>query len=432
MKKLSIFQTILLATFGAIAIAAVLIFAFAVGGGSANSTGAVRIWGTLDQTAFTTVIRAAAENNPNLNQVSYEQHSPETFAADVTNALASGTGPDLYLMTQDYAAADAGKLIPLPETAISAAQFQAAFVDAAAPFLGQGGVLAVPLLVDPLVMYWNKDTLSAAGYAQPPRFWDEIYDMTALVGKRTESGTIVKSALAFGEYANVNNAKDILGMLIMQAGGSITARDNAGMLVSAISPRTGETTQSTANALRFYTGFADPSKQYYTWNRAMPESRKAFAAGDLALYIGLASEEPLIRRTNPNLNFAIAAVPQIRGSARSTVGGRVYGFAIPKTSQNPSGAAAVAFELGGAGNALALSQALGIPSARRDVLSQPLEGNDALFGKQAIIVRTWVDPSPEKTTAIFRDMIQNTVSGAMLITEAVQRADQELANILGQ
>lgn len=432
MKQLSIFQTVLLAVFGAIAIAAVLIFAFAVGGGSDNTTGAVRIWGTLDQNAFTTVIRQAAENNPNFNQVVYEQRVPETFAADVTNALASGTGPDLFLIRTDRAFADAGKLIPLPDTAISASQFQSVFVDGASPFLSQSGVLAVPLVVDPLVMYWNKDTLSAAGYAQPPRFWDEVYEMTGVIGTRTEAGSIVRSALAFGEYANVNNAKEILAMLIMQAGGSITARDSGGNLVSAISPRTGETTQSTANALRFFTGFADPSKQFYTWNRAMPEARRAFAAGDLALYIGLASEEPLIRRTNPNLNFSVAAVPQIRGSSRSVVGGHVYGLAIPKTSANSSGAAAAAFELASAANSQALAIALGMPSARRDVIAQTTSGNDGLFARQAIIVSSWIDPDPEKTAAIFRDMIQNTVSGAALLTEAVQRADQEMAAILGQ
>lgn len=431
MKKLSMFQIIMLASFGAIAIAAVLIFALAVGGGASNTTGAVRIWGTLDQAAFITVIRQIAEVDANFNQVTYEQKNPETFYTDVTNALASGTGPDLYLLRQDYAYTDANKLIPLPDSAISAAQFQSTFVDGTAPFLSQSGVLAVPIAVDPLVLYWNKDTLSAAGYAQPPRFWDELYAMESL-GQRTEAGGVVRSILAFGEFANVNNAKEILAMLIMQAGGSITVRDTGGNLVSAISPRTGERTQSTANALRFYTGFADPSKQFYTWNRSLPEARRAFAAGDLALYIGLASEEPLIRRTNPNLNFAVAAVPQIRGSSRSVVSGHVYGFAIPKTSANPTGAAAVAFQLASAANARTLSVALGIPSARRDVLSQPAEGNDALFGKQAIIVTSWVDPSPERTTAIFRDMIQNTVSGAALVTEAVQRADQEMAAILGQ
>lgn len=432
MKKMSVFQTVLLATFGAVAIAAVLIFAFAVGRGTSSTTGAVRIWGTLDASAFSAVIRQAAETNPNLAQVTYEQFEEETYYQRLTDALASGQGPDLFLFRQDRAFTDASKLIPIPYTSLTEAQFTATFVDGASPFLAQSGILAIPLLADPLVLYWNKDTLSAAGYARAPQYWDELYKLAADTTRRTESGAITKSTIAFGEFANVNNAKSILAMLIMQAGGSITARDTGGNLVSAVSPRTGETNQSTANALRFYTEFADPSKTHYTWNRALPESRRAFAAGDLALYIGHASEEPLIRRMNPNLNFAIAAVPQIRGASRSTVTGYVYGLAIPRTSQNPSGAAVVAFDVAGAALSRDLSIALGIPSVRRDVLSLPMEGNDALFGRQAIITRSWVDPEPTRTTQIFRDMIESTVSGASLVTEAVQRADQEMAAMLGQ
>lgn len=423
---------VLLAVFGALAIAAVMIFALAVGGGGSASTGAVRIWGTLDDNAFTTVIRQAAETNENFSQVTYEQMDEETYNQKVVDALASGQGPDLFLFRQDYAYSDASKLIPIPYESLSQAQFSNAFVDGATPFLSQSGVLAIPLVVDPLIMYWNKDMLAAKGQARPPQYWDELYPIAQEITQRNESGSITKSLIAFGEYSNVNNAKDILAMLILQAGGNITTRDSGGNLVSAISPRTGESTQSTANALRFYTEFADPSKAHYTWNRSLPDARKAFSSGDLALYIGYASEEPIIKQMNPNLNFAVAAVPQIRGSQKLSITGRVYGLAVPRTSKNPSGAAVVGFDLASASMVKSISTGLGIPSVRRDVLSLPAEGNDALYNKQAVIVRSWIDPDPEKTADIFRDMIESTVSGASLVTEAVQRADQEMAELLGQ
>ena len=60
MKKLSMFQLSLLITFGGLAIAGVLIFSLAVGGGESNSIGAVKIWGTLDPAAFAVVLRQAA------------------------------------------------------------------------------------------------------------------------------------------------------------------------------------------------------------------------------------------------------------------------------------------------------------------------------------------------------------------------------------
>lgn len=430
-RGLSVFQTILLAVFGAVAIAAILIFALAVGNNNSSAIGPVTIWGTLDQTAFTTVMRAAAEKDAQLMQVTYVQKDPATFTQELTDALASGTGPDLALLPQNAVYQQATKLIPIPFSSLSQSQFQSTFVDAAKPFLSESGILGIPLVVDPLVLYWNKDMLATNGFAKQPQYWDELYDMARKVTRRSDTGEITKSTIPFGEYINYGNAKDALSMLIMQAGGQITARDQNGRIVPAISPRTGDPTQATASALRFYTEFADPSKEDYTWNRARPDARQSFAAGDLALYVGYASEEPLIQRMNPNLNFAAAAVPQIRGGATAIDFATVYALVVPRTSGNPSGAVTIAYLLASSGISQQLSIALGMPSARRDVLSQQAEGDDELFNKQAIIAKTWVDPDPKQTAVIFRDMIENTTSGAMLLTEAVQHADLELEHILG-
>jgi ABC-type glycerol-3-phosphate transport system substrate-binding protein len=335
------------------------------------------------------------------------------------------------LLRQDDAYSQASKLIPIPSSSLSATQFENTFVDAAMPFLSPSGVLAVPLAVDPLVLYWNKDMLSSAGFAEPPQYWDQIYDMATKITVKSDSGAITKSAIDFGEYVNVDNAKDVLSLLILQAGGLITTYDSTGKLTPAIAPKTGDTTQATPSALRFFTEFSDPSKDDYTWNRSRPDAQQSFAAGDLALYIGYASEQPLISRMNPNLNFAVAPVPQVRGAATAIDTGHVYGFAIPRTTQNPTGAVTVAYLLAANGISQSLSIALGIPSARRDVLSLPAQGDDTLFNKEAIITHTWVDPDPTQTDTIFQGMIEDTTSGAALLTGAVQRADQEMAHLLG-
>jgi len=182
--------------------------------------------------------------------------------------------------------------------------------------------------------------------------------------------------------------------------------------------------------LRFFTDFANPVKTHYSWNRALQESRQAFAAGDLALYLGYASEEPTIRRINPNLNFGISATPQIRDEDVSMNMARVYGYAIPRASDNQQGALTIAYLLAGKEQSALITQALGIPAARRDVLAEPKTGNEQLIIKQAIIGRTWVDPDPGRTDEIFRDMIQGVTSGAAKITEALQRADRAMGDII--
>ena len=445
MKRLSKFQVILLIVFGALAVSGVLIFAFAVGGNGDNGVGPIRIWGTFDETAFNAVIKQASETTAGLSQVSYQQFDPATYETELTNALASGAGPDLFIIRQDYAIKDAGKIFPIPFSSGSQEQFEASFIEAANPFVSKNlqAILAVPLLVDPLVLYWNRDLLATAGYAKPPTFWDEIVPMATYVNDgsasvnkssvtvRDQTNTVKKSAVAFGEYANVNNAKDILATLILQAGGSITAFDTSNHLVPSLSSATGDVAQAAESALRFYTGFADPSKNDYSWNRSLPESRSAFAAGDLGLYIGYASEEPLIRRSNPNLNFAPVALPQIRDGARALTYGHVYGFATARAARNVNSAFVVAQLLATTNLSQSFSIALGIPSARRDVLSLKSTGNSDVFNRAAIISRSWVDPDPDKTSQAFRGMIENTTSGSVSVSEAVQRADQEIARILG-
>lgn len=447
MKKLSIFQIALLAIFGAFAVAGVLIFALAVGGGKSTAIGPVMIWGTLDAGAFSTVLRQMADDNPNLNQVSYVQKDAQTYESYLTEALASGQGPDLFVMTVDYAVKDAGKIAPTPFSSFSRSQFENTFADAASPFIGPDGIEAIPIAIDPLVLYWNKDRISSSGYAQPPAYWDQLFAMAQKLSMKDDAGSLVQSAIAFGEYQNVDHAKDILATLILQAGGPITAYDNAGRLQSALVPKgSSASSQATVSALRFFTEFADPSKDDYSWNRSLPQALSAFAAGDLALYVGYASEEAQIARMNPNLNFTLAPMPQIRGGERLLDTARVYGLAASKAGKNKNGARVVASTLASSVNAQALSTALHIPPARRDILeagasaqipSQILSAADVCKGSSVIVcsvqmARSWMDPDPLETDAIFRAMIEDTVSGAVLISEAVSRADQQLTHLLNQ
>jgi ABC-type glycerol-3-phosphate transport system substrate-binding protein len=429
--KLSFFQLVVLATFAALAVAGVAIFAFVVGGNNTNTIGEVRIWGTLDQASFRTVMRQLDENNPGLRQVTYEQKNADTFARELTDALASGTGPELFILTQDNAEREASKIYAIPYESVSQEQFHNTFVDAAEPFLGADGVRAVPFMVDPLVLYWNRDLLATRGVSRQPTYWDELYAMSTTVTTRTDANLIEKSTIAFGEYRNINHAKDIIALLIMQAGGRMTQRDATGRVTAGLVARSGEQQQPAESAVRFYTEFSNPVRTYYTWNRARQEARTVFGSGDVALYLGLASEEPLMRRINPNLNFSIAPVPQIRDAERSINVGTTYGFAMPRANRNLQGALTVASILTSADASRLFAQAYGMASARRDVLSESAQGNQDLFNRQALIAQSWLDPDPDRTETIFRDMIESITSGSSRITEALQRAEAAM-NLITQ
>ena len=427
---------ILLAVFASLAVTGVLIFAFAVGKTSTDSVGALTIWGTIDGQAFSTLLRQFSDADNAFIQVTYVQKDATTYDADLTRAIAAGTGPDLFLLRQDYAYRTVDQLWIIPYSgasyAVSKSQFETSFVDVTSPFLGEKGVLAVPFLADPLVLYWNKDILSTYGFAEPPKYWDELPSMIAVITKKSDEGQIVLSTIPLGEYANVTNAKDILSMLILQVGGMITAYDN-GKLAPALEGGTPASMGAVEKSLDFYTGFANPAKpNTYTWNRSLPASRASFAGGGSALYIGFASEDALIKKMNPNLNFSVARVPQIRSASTTNAVARVYGLAIPRNAKNPFGSLKLAYFLASSENARAAANVFLIPPVRRDVLGKEADGNMRIFEAQVIMAHSWIDPDPVVTEAIFKNMIEDTTSGSVpLLSDAVQHAQQQFNKIFG-
>ena len=431
MKKMSIFQIIVLSSFGALAVAGMLVFAIATSNNAGATLGKIIIWGTLAQAAVHAVVRQASEANTSLSQVTYIQKNASTYENDLTQALASGSGPDLFFITENNAYKNAGQIFVIPYTSFAQTQFQNIFVDAASPFLAPNGVIAIPIVADPLVLYWNRDMLSSAGIAQPPQYWDELYEMARIMSKKDNSGALTQSAVAMGGYRNIKHAKDILAALILQAGGTITVYDQQGELESALGGRAGGNQQASPSAVRFYSGFADATKDYYSWSNALPLSSDAFTGGTLALYIGRASEAALLARANPNLNISVALLPQVRGASRTLDVSTVYALAAARTSKSPSNAIAVAYLLSATVNSAAFSTALGIPSARLDILAQPTQGNNDIFNKEVITSHGWIDPDPKQTDDIFRGMIDEIASGARLVNDAILRADQQIGQILG-
>lgn len=433
MKKNSPFQIVLLCTFGALAIAGVLIFSFYISKSGQSSIGPVTVWGPFDEVAMQKAIGSRSDIDSDLQNVHYVQKDASTYLSDLTNALASGEGPDLFFLTEDQAYSQRSRVLPIPPEKLSVALFESTWIDGALPFTGKTGTVGLPVIADPLVLYWNKDILSTAGFSQSPRFWDEMYEFALRVTERSDSGMIRTSALAMGTFSNVDHAKEILSTLILQAGGAVTLRDQNDRLISGLMSKNapGAQASSVPSALRFYTEFADPSKDDYTWNRSFPTSQKAFSGGSVALYLGRASEILAIREANPNLNFAIAPVPQIRGVSTEINGGTTYGVAIPKNAKNPSGAYVIAWLFAGPDLSAAISAELGMPSARRDVLARTSKGDGILVNKQTVIMRSWADPDPKKTDDIFRGMIEDTTSGALLMDEAISRAEQQINNLIG-
>ncbi len=429
---MSNFQLIFTGIFVLLILVGVAVFALFGGIGGKSNIGAVTVWGTLDQTTVDQVLQNLRQANKELSDVRYVQRQPSTYAADLINAMASGTGPDLFFIGQDEVFLFADKIQVVPYSVISQSTFINSYIDEGQLFLTEQGALALPLLVDPLVMYWNRDMLAGAGVSQPPRYWSELITLAPKITKLDPSLTIQKSAVALGEWQNISHAKAILTTLFLQAGDSIVARDTSGIQVVVFGTTPQNMPENPAvSALKFYTEFANPSKTTYSWNRSLPKSQDAFTAGDVALYFGMASDYEALKARNPNLRFAVAPLPQIQGNSTTLTFGQMTGVALSRSAPNAAGALTAAQILTGPAAALAFAQANKLPPVRRDVVvDTSADAAQAVFVQSALVARAWLDVDKQKTDTLFAGMIESVISGKSELSSAVAEVSLSLGALL--
>lgn len=389
-------------------------------------TGSVTLWGTFDSLSMTKILGDLNRGSDLI--IKYVEKSPERFEGDLIEALASGTGPDLFMLPQDSIWRYKNKIIPVPYASFSERDFKNSFVNEAELYLSPDGVLALPISVDPLVMYWNRDLLAANGLATPPRSWDDVMKDIPILTKKTDSGIISQSAIALGQFNNVDHAKDILSLLMLQAGNPITTRSGT-LLVQTLrnSVVSGDTSILPAErALSFYSQFTDPTGPHYTWNRSLPRARDQFAGGNVAFYMGYASELFAIQKANPNLNFDVTTVPQFNVATPVTFG-TMYGLAIAKGSANTTAAFTAASKLITLDAMKVFATTYSLPPVRRDLLSiKPENPYAVVFYNSALISRAWLDPRPAETSTIWQRMLEDVLSNTLSSSQSVNNAAAQL------
>ena len=435
--KMSGFQLVSLCIFAVLILMGVGAFATFGGIKNSNQVGKVVIWGTIDAGVMDKTLTSIRQQDSSLREVSYVYKDPSTYSTDVVNAMASGNGPDLLMISQDQVASFTDKIGVIPYSAISQQTFVDAYIyEAQQLFLTKDGALALPYTIDPLVMYYNKDLLSGAGFASPPQYWNDLLTMAPKLTQLDANSNVVKSAVAMGGWSNVLYAKDILAALFMQAGDPIVTRNAT---TGAPTPVLG-TIQSTdpnstenpaTSALQFYTEFANPTKTTYSWNRSLPSSQDDFVAGDLALYFGLASDYPTIQSRNPNLHFGVAQLPQIQGTGIKMTFGQLTGLAIPRTTPNPTGAMLAAEKLTSLAGITSIVASTNLPSVRSDIqVDTSKDAAQSVFASSALISRGWLDPDPAQTDTEFQNMIESVTSSSADPSAAIFNTEQLLQTLL--
>jgi ABC-type glycerol-3-phosphate transport system substrate-binding protein len=420
------FQLITMFVFAGCAVFGIMVFSGAIPIGKSKNDavkGNLTMWGTIDSQVISQAIEDFNRENQNII-ITYVPKSVNTFDMDLLEALASGVGPDLFLLPNDLVYRYNNRIFTIPYASYPVANFKQVFATAGDVFLNSKGVVAFPLLIDPMVMYYNRGMLDSNNIINPPIYWDELQSITPSLTKKDTDGRITKSSVAFGQFFNVNNAKDILSAFFMQTGNPIT-KELANNYISTISVNQSEV--DLGNILQFYTDFTNPTSPNYTWNRSLPNSVNAFSAEDVAFYFGFASELNSLINRNPNQNFLSAPIPQFKNINDKTTIARVTGIAVSAFTKNQSASISAAGQLATGDFSQKVANALFIAPARRDLLTaRPTDQYMPIVYNSALFARSWVDPSPRDTDVIFRGMIENTVSGLMTASNAVNDAGSKI------
>ncbi|MBI4039852.1 extracellular solute-binding protein [Candidatus Daviesbacteria bacterium] len=272
-----------------------------------------------DEATIRPVVDAYTKAHPGVT-INYGRQSSLNYRTRLQTQIQAGQGPDIYMIHQSWVPMFGSYLSPAPEGVMSLNEFVGTFYPVAKDTLVKNNqILAMPIEIDGLALYYNEDILKAAGVTPPNNWQDLITDATKMTVKNTQ-GQIQTAGAALGTAGNVDHWSDILGLLFLQ-------QPQADLYNPA--------TSAGADVLKFYTSFVtDPAKK--TWDVTLPSSTQMFEQGRLAFYFAPSWRAHELRIANPNLKFRVVPVPQLPGR---TVGwASFWAFGVSSQSKNQKAA----------------------------------------------------------------------------------------------
>ncbi|MFC1644420.1 ABC transporter substrate-binding protein [Patescibacteria group bacterium] len=416
----------------------------------------LEVWGVFDETVdYSDIFRAYRETNPFVGDIRYRKFSTAEYKKELIDALAAGSGPDVFMINNSWIAEFENKVSVAPDSVLAEKQFRENFVDAVAiDFLSaERKVLATPLSADSLALYYNKDIFNANGITSPPKDWDEFIDVARKTTRINEFGDIVQSGAAMGSVNNINRSTDIINLLLFQNGVDMPTRENQMINLTRTAQSDGSAVSSGSNAIDFYTRFANPSTPTYSWSidESTHYSLDEFYEGDLAMMINFSWHYETIKSKNSKLNFAIAPVPQLNVNNPVNIA-NYWGFAVSKnkiiknklvsnetrvheawqflkflTTRN-NGSFNIISPVTGAVKpfkveidpAKAYLENTNKPAARRDLIeeqkSDPFLGS---FAEGNLIAKSWIRMNPELIEGVWASVIGDINRGNISVGQSV-------------
>lgn len=425
MKNLDKQKIIMIAILVLIVLGGFLAFKFGLKENTSPQKADIVVWSLFDDSSdMQSLFESFNGSFPGI-KINYYKKTFANYEKELLNALATGQGPDVFLVHNTWLAKHQDKMEPMQTDWMSLRDFSDTFVDVTYnDFVDlDGKIYSLPVWCDTLALLWNKDFFNKENIARPPITWEEFSDDIQKLTIKDENGNILRSGAAIGTARNINRSTDLLALLMLQTGTQMIDPVNGQAVFDRVISHEGQSYKSGEEALRFYTDFADPQKSVYTWNNQKDYSIDAFAEGGVAMIFNYAYNLPTIEAKASHLNFGIAEVPQPANTNTKKNYANYWSFAVSRTSLQKEAAWTFVWWLAQKENAQKYLEIFNRPSARRDLIEQQ-KGDSILgvFASQALSAQSWRQPDSSAVEQIFAEMIEEVNLGKATVEEAVGRA----------
>lgn len=405
-------------------------------------------WRIMDDGSdFSAIIEEYNKNHPYVT-INYRKLSLNEYKQELINAWSEDRGPDIFSIPATWMGEyiSKGRLSTMPASttmtyevvtnagkgtvdyvtktnkSLTLNDLKTKYVSVVYNDVVKGGAIyGLPLSVDTLALYYNRDLLDNARISDPAVTWSQFKEDVKKMTLIDKKGNIIQSGAALGLVNNVNRSFDIASLLMMQNGSSMSCGESfcvGGTSKDGYNPG--------MEAISFYSDFANPSSDVYSWNSLMENSIDAFASGKLAYMFGYSYNNEQIKAKNPSLNYYITSVPQIDGSSLDVNYANYFIEVVAKKSAHQNEAWDFVKYIAAAENVVKYLNATQKPAAIRSILSQQQDDpNVGIFAKQAYTAKDWYHG---KDYATAEAALNNLVSG--VLDEIIEKADNADLNSL--
>jgi len=431
---------------------------------AANEEVSLTYWRVFEGSdSFREIISAYRELHPNVN-INVVEKRFEEYEDELVQAFAEDRGPDMFSVHNMWMEKYEPLITPLPdslsmvylevqgtlqketvavireEATLSIRELQSNYVDvvaddvvrryqASSQSASENRIWGLPYSVDTLALFYNKDLLNAAGIPEPPATWTDFQSQVKELTLVDLDGGIVQSGAAIGTTENVERSFDIVSLLMMQNGTNMMGSSQA--TFAEIPSSSSSRTPPAIDAARFYTDFANPVKEVYTWNEDQDNSFDAFANGTTAFFFGYAYHIPQLRARNPKLNFDIAPVPQIEGS-RTVNYANYWIEVVAKDTEHLDEAWDFIQFAAEAENVINFLQEADKPTALRSLINTQLDDLDlSVFASQVLTADDWYDgEDADAAEEALLNFVEDVLTGAEDLENELLKAQSQVNQTL--